>query len=128
MGKMPMRPTGKMPVRPTGKMPVLPADARLAELARRPNVLRVASKIDLHPPPAGADAAVSALTLVGVEALRQAIRSRLGFDGFDPRQPMAFTPRQAELLTRAADAFDRADGPAAARSLRALLAGPGREE
>ena len=67
--------------------------------------------------------AVSGRNLDGVNDLRDAIRRRLGFEGFDPAAPMAFTRRQAELLTAAGEALDRADAPQARSALAELLGG-----
>ncbi|MCY2923890.1 MAG: hypothetical protein NT031_00350, partial [Planctomycetota bacterium] len=71
-----------------------------------PKVLRIASQADAVAPAAGADAAVSAVTGEGLDELRLRILHELGLSHFDPCQPMAFTPRQADLLTRMADAAD----------------------
>ncbi len=68
--------------------------------------------------------AVSALTGEGLPQLRRAILRRLGLDGFDPAEPMAFTPRQAGLLERAAQAMDEGSVARTAERLGELLAGP----
>jgi tRNA modification GTPase len=68
------------------------------------NLLRVSAKCDIHPPAPHADVAVSSQTGRGLDELRQAILDRLGLGGFDPSTPRAFTPRQADLLEKAADA------------------------
>ncbi len=73
---------------------------------------------------AGESLAVSALTGDGLSQLRRAILLRLGLEGFDPAEPMAFTPRQAGLLERAAQAIDEGRVERAAQRLGELLAGP----
>lgn len=96
----------------------------IGRIRRAGNVLNVAGKCDTVAPGPGSDLAVSGRTLAGVDALRRAIRDRLGFADFNPAAAMAFTERQARLLGEAADALDAA-GPAAGRSpLRELLEGP----
>ena len=85
--------------------------------------LEVAGKCDLGRAPGPAKVAVSGRNLDGVNDLRDAIRRRLGFEGFDPAAPMAFTRRQAELLTAAGEALDRADAPQARSALAELLGG-----
>jgi tRNA U34 5-carboxymethylaminomethyl modifying GTPase MnmE/TrmE len=47
----------------------------------------------------------SAETGQGIPALRTAILSALGLADIDPAAPAAFTQRQADLLTRAAEAL-----------------------
>jgi tRNA modification GTPase len=89
-----------------------------------PKVLRIASQSDLVPPGPGADAAVSAVTGEGLDALRLRILHELGLANFDPGCPMAFTPRQARLLTRMADAVNSRDELAVAEARRELLSGP----
>lgn len=86
-------------------------------------VLEVAGKSDLGRPAGGAGLAVSARNLAGLDALREAIRRRLGFERFDPASAMAFTHRQAELLAAAAEAMDRGGTRAARSALAKLLAG-----
>ena len=95
----------------------------LARIRRAGNVLNVAGKADAVGPGGTGGLAVSAITGEGVPALRAAIRERLGFSGFKPAEPMAFTRRQAELLWRAADALDGGETAAARAALRELLAG-----
>jgi tRNA modification GTPase len=88
------------------------------------NVLSVWAKADLAPPPTDfAGPAVSALTGEGLEELKQAILTALGLANFDPTRPMALTPRQADLLTRAADSFDAGDTTPACQCLEDLLSG-----
>ena len=89
-----------------------------------PKVLRIASQSDLVPPDPGADAAVSAVTGEGLDALRLRILHELGLANFDPGYPMAFTPRQARLLTRMATAVNSRDELAVAEARRELLSGP----
>ncbi len=98
-------------------------DGLLARLRRQANVLNVSGKCDLFPPGAAAGLAVSAVTLAGLDELRGAIRSRLGFDGFDPAAAMAFTDRQARLLEAAAEAVECGELPQARAALRELLRG-----
>lgn len=66
-------------------------------------VLRLATKCDLCPPSRQHNAAVSAQTGKGLDELKRAILAALGLADIDPAAPMAFTPRQADLLARAAD-------------------------
>jgi len=75
-------------------------------------LLRVVSKCDLRAfsrgdsSDRGAGLTVSALTGEGLDDLKDAIVEAMGLAGLDPAAPMAFTRRQADLLTRAADALD----------------------
>jgi tRNA modification GTPase len=92
--------------------------------AKDKKILNVWAKADLAPPPAGfAGPAVSAHTGEGLEELKQAILAALGLADFDPARPMAFAPRQADLLARAANALDAGDTASAYRCLEDLLAG-----
>ena len=93
----------------------------LARLCSLPNALTVAGKCDLAPPAEPGVAGVSAQTFAGLPELRGSICSRLGFDGFDPARPRAFTIRQAELLRAAADELDNGQAPAARALLDRLL-------
>jgi tRNA modification GTPase len=89
---------------------------------RAGKVLNVWTKADLAPPPAGfRGPAVCAMTGEGLDELKRAVLSALGLANIDPTRPMAFTPRQADLLTRAADAFDSRDSAAAREYLETLL-------
>lgn len=90
-------------------------------------VLRVASQADRVPPAAGADVAVSALTGEGLDALRRRILDELDLSHFDPARPMAFTPRQADLLTQMAAALDARDDRAGEDLTREFLSGEVRE-
>jgi len=103
--------------------PSRPADGNLQRIEKLPNVLIVAGKCDLAPPPAGCELSVSGRTMEGLAPLRRAIRRRLGFAGFDPTAPMAFTDRQGRLLHRAADALDAGNVAAARAALREMLTG-----
>jgi tRNA modification GTPase len=98
-----------------------------AELLRRlragPNALNVAGKCDAVAAAPGCDVAVSARTMAGLDALRRAVRDRLGFAGFDPAAAMAFTGRQRRLLHLAAAAIESGDEPAARARLKELLTG-----
>ena len=86
-------------------------------------VLHVAAQCDRAGAFPDADAAVSAATGDGLDALRLRILQALGLGKIDPATPAAFTPRQADLLTLAADALQN-DRPAAARdALTDLLEG-----
>jgi len=87
------------------------------------NVIHVSGKSDALPADASAEVTVSATAMTGIDALRGAIRRRLGFSGFDPTEAMAFTDRQAERLGAAADAIDRGDTAGARAALDDLLAG-----
>jgi tRNA U34 5-carboxymethylaminomethyl modifying GTPase MnmE/TrmE len=64
--------------------------------------------------------AVSAQTGQGLPELREAILAKLGSAGFDAAAPMAFTPRQADLLHQAAAAIETGDHALAAERLREL--------
>ncbi len=87
-------------------------------------VLNVWAKADLTPPPVDFPGpAVSARAGERLEELKQAVLSALGPAEIDPSRPMAFTPRQAELLTRAADSLDAEDIATARQHLRELLTG-----
>jgi len=85
--------------------------------------LHVAAKCDALPPRGQVDLAVSAKTGQGLDLLAGEILTRLGLDRFDPAEPMAFTARQAGLLTQAADAKDQGDAPRLGQALQALLEG-----
>jgi len=80
--------------------------------------LHVATQTDRHPPAEDADAAVSAVTGDGLDALRRAVTAALGLAQFDPTRPRAFTDRQARLLYALADGT-----PRARESAQALLEG-----
>jgi len=86
-------------------------------------VLRIANKTDLHGPAADADVNVSAQTGEGLDDLGGAILCALGLADLDVETPMAFTKRQAALLTRAADSLDHLDADAAHHALLQLLKG-----
>ncbi len=89
--------------------------------ARR--LLRVQTKFDVHPPRGRADVRVSAVTGAGLDALREAVLAALRLADVDPGEPMAFTRRQADLLTAAADAMERGKAPGAVVHLKSLLVG-----
>jgi len=95
----------------------------LAEVCHhpKPGILRVATKIDIPPPPPDADAAVCALTEQGLDELAPRILEALGLGDFDATLPAAFTDRQAALLTKAADALDAGQIEQASMHLRELL-------
>jgi tRNA U34 5-carboxymethylaminomethyl modifying GTPase MnmE/TrmE len=57
----------------------------------------------------------------GLGNLRNLIVNALGLAAFDASAPMAFTPRQAELLELAAAAIDRNDSAGATAALEKLL-------
>jgi tRNA modification GTPase len=84
-------------------------------------MLRVATKIDLAPPPPDADAAVCAPNGQGLDELAERILNALGLADFDPRTAMAFTDRQQALLARAADTLDAGQTDTARSSLAELL-------
>jgi tRNA modification GTPase len=96
----------------------------LRRIRRAANVLNVAGKCDLVEPAGGCDLAVSGRTLAGLDALRRAIRHRLGFADFDPSAAMAFTDRQGRLLSLAAEALDAGHRDVARARLSELLEGP----
>ena len=86
------------------------------------NVLPVWPKADAAPPPCDYPGpAVSARTGLGLDELAAAILRALGLGDFDPAVPRAFTARQAELLSSAADALRRNDPHSAAAVLEKLL-------
>lgn len=95
----------------------------LCRLRGLANVLEVAGKCDLAGPLERGMLAVSARSFAGVPELRRAVRTRLGFERFDPTAAMAFTARQAALLTAAADALDRGQVRPARSALDELLLG-----
>ena len=84
-------------------------------------LLRVAAKCDVCPPADGAGLAVSSTTGEGLGELRSAILSALGLAEIDPAAPAAFTQRQADLLTAAADATERGEQGLAREKLGELL-------
>jgi tRNA modification GTPase len=85
-------------------------------------VLNVWAKADLAPPPRGFPGpAVCAVTGEGLDELKRAVLSPLGLAEVEANRPMAFTSRQADLLTRAADALDAADSATAHQYLTKLL-------
>ena len=88
------------------------------------NVIRVGAKNDLFRESSGADIRVSALTGDGIDELRAAIRQALGLGAVDPAAPMAFTRRQAELLTAAGQAMQGDRPDKAADVLHRLLHQP----
>jgi len=67
--------------------------------------------------------AVSSTTGEGLDELRSAILSALGLADIDPTVPAAFTERQADLLTAAAEGVASDDAGAAHDALRTLLMG-----
>jgi tRNA modification GTPase len=87
------------------------------------NVLSVWAKADLGPPPRDFHGpVVSAQTGAGLEELKRAILAALGLADINPARAMAFTPRQADLLARAADALDAGNAANACQCLEELLA------
>lgn len=88
-------------------------------------ILTVASKCDVvtPPPTAQANLTVSSHTGAGLDRLRQAIVHAIGLENFRPNEPMAFTRRQADLLTRAAVLADSTDCKGALAVLHELLRG-----
>lgn len=94
----------------------------LPEHIHAKGVLHVATKIDITPNESPtAEVGVSAITGEGIDNLKAMIIDRLGLKNIDPRQPMAFTQRQATLLINAADALDCKDQTACKDILRQLL-------
>ncbi|HUT61111.1 MAG TPA: GTPase [Phycisphaerae bacterium] len=87
------------------------------------NAITVWTKLDLGPAEAACDAAVSAKTGAGLDDLKQAILRATGMDAFDAGVPRAFTDRQAELLSAAAEAIEGADASRAGALLVELLEG-----
>ncbi len=70
------------------------------------NVLRVSAQLDRHRPADNCDLAISAKNRSGIAELRKMIVQRLELDTFDAARPMAFTQRQQDLLTRAAESLN----------------------
>lgn len=88
-------------------------------------LLPVASKCDLAETAScdGSEVAVSALSGAGIAELKGAIKRRLGLDGFDSQDAMAFTARQAKLLEIAAARLDAGEDRQASQTLEQLLRG-----
>jgi len=93
--------------------------------SRRPELLSVTTKCD-QPTGEASDRRIeiSAMTGRGLDKLKDAIVAAAGLDGFDPKTPRAFTARQADILSRGADAIDAGDPTAARDALEQLLRGP----
>lgn len=87
-------------------------------------MLRIATKTDVAPPPAEADAAVCAPRGQGLDELTGRILDAVGLGEFDPSAPAAFTDRQAALLTDAAEALVAGKAEAARKALGELLGAP----
>ena len=89
------------------------------------DVLRIIAKCDLPPTVAAAPSVlrVSSRTGEGLSALRTALREGLGLGAFHPTAAMAFTDRQADLLTRAADHAHRGQQDLLRQTCRTLLKG-----
>ena len=105
----------------------------VARLRGMPNVLEVRAKIDLAAAeqpcsspasPCSRAMGVSSRTGAGLPELRAAIRRRLGLADIDPAAPMAFTERQAELLSASACCLERGELAAARERLLAILEEP----
>ncbi len=84
-------------------------------------IIYVWSKADLSPPPDDKYTAVSATDQTGLEELRSRVLAEIGLGDFDASDAMAFTPRQAELLRRAAEAMRRGDEQETKTALKCLL-------
>jgi tRNA modification GTPase len=93
--------------------------------ADKPRILSVLTKRDepADEPPDGR-IEISAMTGRGIDQLKDAIVIAAGLGAFDPKTPRAFTTRQADILSRAADATDRGDQTAVRAALDELLRGP----
>ena len=92
----------------------------------RPKLLSVTTKCDQ---PAGDNTPdrrleISAITGRGLEKLKNAVVAAIGLADFDPKAPRAFTTRQADIVSRAADAIETGDTAAAQDALDQLLRGP----
>jgi len=90
-----------------------------------PRLLSVTTKCD---EPAGEASGrrieISAVTGRGLDELKDAVVTAIGLADFNPKAPRAFTTRQADILSRGADAIE-AGNPAAARdAFDQLLRGP----
>jgi len=90
----------------------------------RPAILWVKSKCD-EASGVSSDKCIelSAMTGLGIDELKAAIVSAAGLSKFDPKQPRAFTKRQADLLLGAAEAVEACDLIASSETLETLLAG-----
>ena len=86
-------------------------------------LLRVANKCDIykHQPCEQYDVKISAVTGRGMDELRRAICQSLDLADIDPEAPIAFTARQANLLTKSADEITTADYKSARATLAELL-------
>ena len=105
--------------------PVADAPDWLDRNSGRSELLFVTTKCDQPAGEApGERIGISAVTGRGLEELKDAIVAATGLADFDPKAPRAFTPRQANLLTRAADAIDSGNAAAARDALNELLRGP----
>ena len=91
----------------------------------RPKLLSVTTKCD---EPAGEASGrrleISAVTGRGLDELKDAIVTAIGLADFDPKAPRAFTARQADILSRGADAIEGGNPTAARDALDQLLRGP----
>lgn len=96
----------------------------IARLYGRPNVIRVFNKCDVADPVGAVDVITSATRLIGIDTLGEAIVRKLGFEGFCPTAPMAFTERQYSLLTLALERLKNGDPIGARNRLDNLLRGP----
>ena len=90
---------------------------------KRPTILSVMSKCDQPAKTSDQQMEISAMTGRGIDELKDAIVVAAGLGGFDPRTPRAFTARQADLLSQAADAVETGDKTAASHALDQLLRG-----
>jgi small GTP-binding protein len=90
-----------------------------------PRLLLVTTKRD---EPAGEGSGerirISAVTGRGLEELKDAIVTATGLADFDPKAPRAFTRRQADILSLAADAIDAGNPTAPRDAMDQLLRGP----
>ena len=99
--------------------------AWLDRKAGRPKLLSVTTKCDESTgDSSGGRIEISAVTGRGLDALKDAIVTATGLADFDPGAPRAFTTRQADILSLAADAIEARDPGAAADALDQLLRGP----
>ncbi len=83
-------------------------DYQLQWIPQDKPVIQLVTKSDLIDPSKNdfRHLALSVHTTAGIDTLKKTIRTRLGFDHFDPAAPLVFTERQQNILTAALEARD----------------------
>ena len=105
--------------------PTADAPAWLDRSPGRPGLMLVTTRCDQSTGKASHERIeISAVTGRGLEALKDAIVTATGLADFDPRTPRAFTTRQADILSCAADAIEAGNPAVARNALDQLLRGP----